>query len=163
VNKESLERYLNKSYQILESRLEEEQKSCDSDQPPKSGAANKKYVSTSDPDASVTRRGKGKSTLKYQIHRGVDPKNEVITATEVTPGEVHESHRLQSLIDTHENNTGTSVDTAVADSKYGTIENYLACKDQGIKAHFKSLEETQKDTGTKKGIFSKERKVYLQR
>jgi transposase len=160
VNKESLERYLNKSYQILESRLEEEQKSCDSDQPPKSGAANKKYVSTSDPDASVTRRGKGKSTLKYQIHRGVDPKNEVITATEVTPGEVHESHRLQSLIDTHENNTGTSVDTAVADSKYGTIENYLACKDRGIKAHFKSLEETQKDTGTKKGIFPKEKFIY---
>ena len=160
VNKESLERYLNKSYQILESRLEQEPKSCDSDQPPKSGAANSKYISTTDPDASVTRRGKAKSTLKYQIHRGVDPKNEVITATEVTPGEVHESHRLQSLIDTHENNTGTSVATAVADSKYGTIENYLACKDRGIKAHFKSLEETQKDTGTKKGIFPKEEFTY---
>jgi transposase len=160
VNKESLERYLNKSYQILESRLEQEQQFCGSHQPPKSGAANKKYISTTDPDASVTRRGKGKSTLKYQIHRGVDPKNEVITATEVTPGEVHESHRLQSLIDTHENNTGTNVETAVADSKYGTIENYLACKDQGIKAHFKSLEETQKDTGTKKGIFAKEAFTY---
>ncbi len=160
VNKESLERYLNKSYQILESRLEQEQKCCDSDQPPKSGAANKKYISTTDPDASVTRRGKGKSTLKYQIHRGVDPKHEVITATEVTAGEVHEAHRLQALIDTHENNTGTSVETAVADSKYGTIENYLACKDRGIKAHFKSLEQTQKDTGTKKGIFAKEAFTY---
>ena len=160
VNKESLERYLNKSYQILESRLEQEQKCCDSDQPPKSGAANKKYISTTDPDASVTRRGKGKSTLKYQIHRGVDPKHEVITATEVTAGEVHEAHRLESLIDTHENNTETSVETAVADSKYGTIENYLACKDRGIKAHFKSLEQTQKDTGTKKGIFAKEAFTY---
>ncbi len=160
VNKESLERYLNKSYQILESRLEQEQKCCDSDQPPKSGAANKKYISTTDPDASVTRRGKGKSTLKYQIHRGVDPKHEVITATEVTAGEVHEAHRLESLIDTHENNTETSVGTAVADSKYGIIENYLACKDRGIKAHFKSLEQTQKDTGTKKGIFAKEAFTY---
>ncbi|CAB1063973.1 hypothetical protein D1BOALGB6SA_8762, partial [Olavius sp. associated proteobacterium Delta 1] len=36
--------------------------------------------------ASVTRRGKGKSTLKYQVHRSVDQKCEVITATEVTPG-----------------------------------------------------------------------------
>ena len=66
VNKESLKRYLNTSYQILESRLEEEQKSSDSDQQSKSGAANRKYISTTDPDASVTRRGKGKSKLKYQ-------------------------------------------------------------------------------------------------
>jgi transposase len=160
VNKESLERYLNKSYQILESRLEEEQKSSDSDQPPKSGAANSKYISTTDPDASVTRRGKGKSTLKYQIHRGVDPKNEVITATEVTPGEVHEAHRLESLIDTHEKNTEITVETVVADSKYGSIGNYLACQDRDIKAHFSSLEQTQKGTGTKKGIFPKEAFTY---
>jgi transposase len=160
VNKESLQRYLNQSYQILESRLEEEQKVCDSDQHPKSGAANRKYISTTDPDASVTRRGKGKSTLKYQIHRGVDPKNEVITATEVTPGEVHESHRLESLIDTHEKNTEATVETVVADSKYGSIDNYLACQDRDIKAHFSSLEQTQKGTGTKKGIFAKEAFSY---
>ena len=160
VNKQSLKRYLNKSYQILESRLEQEQQSGSSHEPSQSGDANSKYISTTDPDASVTRRGKGKSTLKYQVHRGVDPKSEVITATEVTPGEVHESHCLQSLIDTHENNTETTVETAVADSKYGTIENYLTCQDRGIKAHFNSLEQSQKDTGTKKGIFPKEAFSY---
>ena len=160
VNKESLKRYLNKSYQILESRLEEEQRSSGSDYALKSGTANKKYISTTDPDASVTRRGSGKSTLKYQTHRGVDQKCEVITATEVTPGEVHESHRLESLINNHENNTETTVETAVADSKYGSIENYLACRDRGIKAHFSSLEQTQKGTGTKKGIFPKEAFTY---
>jgi hypothetical protein len=160
VNKESLKRYLNKSYQILESRLEQEQQSCGSDEHSKSGAANRKYISTTDPDASVTRRGKGKSKLKYQVHRGVDPKCEVITATEVTPGEVHESHCLESLIDTHENNTEATVETAVADSKYGTIENYLTCQNQGIKAHFSSLEQTQKGTGTKKDIFPKEAFSY---
>ncbi len=156
VNKESLKRYLNKSYQILESRLEQEQQSCGSDYALKSGMANKKYISTTDPDASVTRRGSGKSTLKYQTHRGVDPKCEVVTATEVTPGEVHESHRLESLINNHENNTEATVKTVVADSKYGSIENYLACRDRGIKAHFNSLEQSQKGTGTKKGIFPKE-------
>jgi hypothetical protein len=36
VNKESLKRYLNKSYQVLEARLEEEQRSSDSDDEPKS-------------------------------------------------------------------------------------------------------------------------------
>jgi transposase len=160
VNQESLKRYLNKSYQILESRLEQEQQSCSSDEHCKSGAANSKYISTTDPDASVTRRGKGKSKLKYQVHRGVDPKCEVITATEVTPGEVHESHCLETLIDTHEKNTETTVETAVADSKYGTIENYLNCQDRGIKAHFSSLEQTQKGTGTKKDIFPKEAFSY---
>jgi transposase/uncharacterized protein (UPF0179 family) len=156
VNKESLKRYLNKSYQILESRLEDEQGSSGSDDVSKSGTANKKYISTTDPDASVIRRGKGKSSLQYQIHRGVDKKCEVITATEVTPAEVHEAHRMQSLIDSHQQNTARKVETAVADSKYGTIENYLTCKDQGIKAHINCLEQTQKGTGTKKGIFPKE-------
>jgi uncharacterized protein (UPF0179 family) len=160
VNKESLKCYLNKSYKILESRLEQEQQCSGSDEKAKSGAANQKYISTTDPDASVTRCGKGKSKLKYQVHRSVDQKREVVTATEVTPGEVHESHRLDSLIDTHEKNTGTTVETVVADSKYGSIENYLACRDRGIKAHFKSLEETQKGTGTKKGIFPKESFTY---
>ena len=160
VDQESLKRYLNKSYQILQSRLEHQQQCSGSDEQLKSGKANQKYISTTDPDASVTRRGKGKSKLKYQVHRSVDPKREVITATEVTPGEVHESHRLESLIDTHEKNTETNVETAVADSKYGSIENYLACRDRGIKAHFTSLEETQKGTGTKKGIFPKEDFIY---
>jgi len=84
VNKESLKRYLNKSYQILESRIEQEQQCSGSDEQAKSGKANEKYISTTDPDASVTCRGKGKSTLKYQIHRAVDPVREVVTATEVT-------------------------------------------------------------------------------
>ncbi|NIU56077.1 MAG: hypothetical protein GWN67_06715, partial [Phycisphaerae bacterium] len=86
VNKESLTRYLNKSYQTLESRLDHEQDDSNDDDDPKPGAANKKHISTTDPDASVTRMGKGKSKLKYQVHRAVDDKNEIITATEVTPG-----------------------------------------------------------------------------
>jgi fructose-specific phosphotransferase system component IIB len=98
VNKESLKRYLNKSYQILESRLEQKQQFSSSDEQAKSGRAIDRYISNTDPDASVTRRGKGKSTLKYQTHRAVDQEREVVTATEVTPGEVHESHCLESLI-----------------------------------------------------------------
>jgi hypothetical protein len=158
--RQSLTRYLNKSYQILESRLEQEQKSCGSDNELKSGTANRKYISTTDPDASVTRRGKGKSKLQYQIHRDVEKKCEVITATEATAGEVHEAHRMQSLIDSHQNNTEATVETAVADSKYGTIQNYLACQDRGVKAHFNSLQQSQKGTGSKKGIFPKEAFSY---
>jgi hypothetical protein len=132
----------------------------DSDEQANSGTANQKCMSTTDPDASVTRRGKRKSKLKYQVHRSVGQKRKIVTATEVTPCEVHESHRLESLINTHGINTETTVETAVADSKYGSTENYLACRDRGIKAHFKSLEETQKGTGTKKGAFPKKAFTY---
>jgi transposase/uncharacterized protein (UPF0179 family) len=163
IKKHGLKRYLNKSYQILESRLEKE-KSTDSkdddNHAPKSGAANKKYISTTDPDASVTRRGKGRSKLEYQVHRGVDSKCEIITATEVTPGEVHEAHRMQSLIDSHEKNTGATVEVAIGDSKYGTLDNYLSCHDRGIKAHMRSLEQTQKGSGRQKDIFPRELFIY---
>ena len=103
---------------------------------------------------------KGRSKLEYQIHRGVDAKCEVITTTEVTPGEVHEAHRMQALIDSHEKNTATKVEAAIADSKYGTLDNYVACSDRGIKAHVPSLEQTQKGSGRQKDIFSKGVFIY---
>lgn len=160
VNKESLERYLNSSYLILESRLDKERQSDENDDIQKSGTANKKYISTTDPDASVSRRGKGASKLEYQIHRGVDPKHEIITATEVTPGEVNEAHRMMPLIDKHQANTGKTINTVVADSKYGTIDNYLSCYERGINPHFNSLEHTQQGAGKYENIFPKEEFIY---
>ncbi len=157
VNKTSLKRYLNKSYLKLESRLEK-QKYFDSDFS-KNGIENKKYISTTDPDASITRRD-GRSKLKHHIHRGVDDKNEVITATDVTPGSVNEAHRLTFLLDEHKRTTGRTAKTVVADSKYGTINNFLECHDRGINGHIPSLEKTGKGSGRQKGIFSKELFLY---
>ena len=161
VKTDSLDRYLNKSYQILESRLEKDASAKDDNHHvDKSGAANQKHLSTTDPDASVSRRGKGQSKLEYQVHRGVDGKCEIITATEVTPAEVNEAHCLQSLIDSHQKNTGATVEVAVADSKYGILDNYVACCDRGIKAHIPCLEQTQKGTGRQKDIFPRELFIY---
>jgi transposase len=56
VNQESLKRYLNKSYREMEARLEQQ-----IDSEPKQGKANRKYISTTDPDASVVRMGPGRS------------------------------------------------------------------------------------------------------
>jgi hypothetical protein len=160
VNKESLRRYLNKSYQTLESRLDVEQHDNNDDDDPRPGAANKKHLSTTDPDASVTRMGGGKSKLKYQVHRGVDSKCEIITATDVTPGSVNEAHRLKLLLRRHHHNTGRKAQICVGDSKYGTIKNYLACFDLGISSHFESFEKAHRGTGRQKGIFPKEAFVY---
>ena len=78
------------------------------------------------------------------MHRAVDGKSEVITATEVTAGEVNEAQRLSFLLDQHEETTDEKVETVVADSKYGTVENYLSCHDRQINAHIPDLKETQK-------------------
>jgi hypothetical protein len=68
--------------------------------------------------------------------------------------------RMDSLIDKHHENTGKRVSTVVADSKYGTINNYLSCFDRGLHSHFQSLESTGRGTGRQKGIFSKEDFVF---
>jgi transposase len=153
VNQQALGRYLNARYRELEAQLEQ-------DDDTKSGKANRKHVSTTDPDASVVRQGGGRSKLRYKIHRAVDEKAEVITATEVTPGEVNEAHRLSSLIESHEANTGRSVETAVADSKYGTIDNFLACCDRHIAPHFEALDKSHRGKGRRKDIFEPQEFVY---
>lgn len=155
VNQHSLKRYLNKSYREFESRLEQP-----NDYESKKGKANRKYISTTDPDASVVRMGPGRSKLKYKVHRAVDEKCEVITATDVSPGEKNEAHLLPSLIDQHQANTGKTVKTAVADSKYGTIDNYLACCDRNIAPHFESFDKSHQGSGKRKGIFAPSDFVY---
>ena len=153
VNTQSLKKYLKKSYRHLEARLDDinEQKAT---------PANEKHISTTDPDASVVRQGKGRSKLRYKTHRAVDEKNEIITATKVTPGSVDDGKVLEEMIDRHEQNTQKKTDTLVADTKYGTVDNYLNCHDKGIKAHIPSIEESHRDSGRRKGIFSKEDFIY---
>jgi transposase len=148
----SLERYLHKGYEELENRLEEAVKD--------NHKVNSRYVSATDPDASIVRHGGTKSKLRYKTHRAVDSLCEVITAVEVTGGSVDDGHKMFSLIETHEANTETKVGTVVADSKYGTKENFLGCKDKGINAHMPVLKDSIANTGSRKGIFSEEQFIY---
>jgi transposase len=153
VDTHNLKRYLNKSYRRLEARLDEVVTE-------KTTPANSRYISTTDPDASVTRHSSGKSKLRYKTHRAVDPQHEVITATTITPGSIDDGEMLTEMIDTHKRNTQKEVDTVVADSKYGTIDKFLLCRDRGIKAHIPSLEKTHRGSGRQKGIFPKEAFPY---
>jgi transposase len=153
VDTQKLGRYLNESYIRLESRLDEILSS-------KKTPADSRYISTTDPDASVTRHSGGKSKLRYKTHRAVDPKHEIITATKVSPGSVDDGHLLEEMVLTHEVNTQGKAEVVVADSKYGTRENLLLCHDLGIKAHIPSLKETHKGSGRQKGIFPEEAFSY---
>ena len=153
VDNHSLKRYLKKGYRQLERKLDELTTE-------KTTPANSRYISSTDPDASVSRYSSGTAKLRYKTHRAVDPLNEVITATAITQGSTDDGEMLQEMIETHKENTQTEVDTVVADSRYGTIDNFLLCHDLGVKAHIPSLEETQRGSGSKKGIFAQDAFSY---
>lgn len=152
VDTHSLRRYLNRSYRRLEERL-------DGFGERKSTPANSRYISTTDPDASVTRHA-GKSKLRYKTHRTIDPKHEVTTATRITAGSRDEGDLLKEMIETHQQNTQKAIDTVVADSKYGKIDNFLICHDLGKEAHIPPLEEAHRGSGRQRGIFPREAFVY---
>ncbi len=148
INTKSLNRYLKKGYGEFEKRLDE--KDDQGEKHPYSNA-NKRHVSTTDPDASIVSKG-GKPKLYYKTHRALDP-SEVITAVEVTTGSINEAYRMLPLIDRHEATTSTAVSTVVADSKYGTIDNFLALHKRKIKGHIPLLKKTHEHKGRKAGIF----------
>jgi transposase len=124
------------------------------------GQAVPKHVSTTDPDASVVRKGKGKAKVRYAEHRAVDSKHGVITATETAPGAVNEAHKLTELLDGHHKSTRRRAEVVVADSKYGTAANYLALRDREVKAHIPDLSTSQKGSGRRAAIFDLSEFIY---
>jgi len=158
VDTQGLKRYLSPAYRELEARLAEpaEQERTDDDPPQPSNrqnVVNQRFTSTTDPDASVVRKGKGNPALYYQTHRGIDGAYGVITATVVGPGDENEAHRLTDLLWAHRHNSGHSAEVVVADSKYGTTANFLECYDRGIIAHIPVLKQTQDKQERRREIF----------
>ena len=85
VDRQSLKRYFNTKYLELEARLDD--------------VKEKRYVSTTDPEASVVRKGRGRALACYAERRAVDSRAGVITATMTTSGAVNEAHMLADLLD----------------------------------------------------------------
>jgi transposase len=156
IDTKSLKHQLHKNYKKLEVRLEDRQESEDTSR--RYQKKNNRYISSTDPDAAIVNRGKPK--LSYQVHRTVDARSEVITATEATSGDVNEAHRMFPLLDQHEATTGIDVSTVVADSKYGTIDNFLGCHDRELQAHIPDLAAVTRRRAVKRNIFSEERFQY---
>lgn len=138
----SLKSRLNRHYHELEARLAELPEDYKGN-----GKLNRTRLSTTDPDASMVSKGKVRSQLSFKVHRAVDEKTEIITATAVTSGAVNEGHLLPDLIDQHTENTQSKVEVVVGDSQYGTINNYLECHDRGIEAHIPPLKDGQNRNG----------------
>jgi hypothetical protein len=73
---------------------------------------------------------------------------------------VDDGHVLEEMMEAHEKNTQQKLEKVVADSKYGTIDNFLLCHDREVKAHIPSIEKSHRGTGRRKGIFPKEAFTY---
>jgi hypothetical protein len=124
---------------------------------------NDALICTTDPDAAIARHApncKSGSRPRYMSHRAVDDQTGVITAVASTPGDANEGALLMGLIEQHEHNTELPVETAVADSKYGTVENYLECQARDITSHMADLNAKQAGSGRRSGIFPDSDFVY---
>lgn len=138
---------LKRAYQVTESKLE------DTTTPKSYEAVNERMLSTTDPDAELVRMGGGESRPRYHHHRAVDNAHGVITAMETTAGSIAENKRLMGLVEQHEENIGKKVQTVVADSKYGTVENFVKCQQEGIQTHLGDVLAKQTNNPRREGIF----------
>ncbi len=129
---------LKSAYQAQESKLTE------STTPSGYVAVNDRAVSTTDPDAALARKGSEAARPRYHHHRVVDDARGVITAVETTPGSIAENSKLLHLIDQHPANTQIAVHTVVADHKYGTVDNFIACQQRGLETHMGDAQAKQK-------------------
>lgn len=129
---------LKRAYQATESKLEDTTTAGSYE------AVNDRVMSRTDPDAAMVRRGAGDSSRpRYHHHRAIDDHKGVITAVETTTGSIAENRKLIGLIEQHEANTGNKVEVAVADHKYGTQENYVACAERGTASHMGDASQGQ--------------------
>ena len=116
-------------------------------------AVNDVAISTTDPDAGLVRKGGQGSHPAYHHHRAVDDVHGVITAMETTSGSIAENKKLTALMEQHRQNTHCELKTVVADHKYGTAENFVACHQQEVVTH---LGDAKAKRGQVEGIFSPE-------
>ena len=159
VDTHSLKSHLNEQYRELEKRLTDHD-SAPPASAPSDRTVNTRYVSTTDPDATIVRHLRDVSKLRYKTHRAVDGLHEIITAVEVTTGAVNEGYKMASLIEAHGTNARTAAEVVVADSQYGTKENFLICHDKGVRAHMPVVQHLNRDSSSRKGIFPEDRFTY---
>jgi len=144
---------LKRAYRATESKLEE------TSTPESYQAVNDRMMSQSDPDAALVRQGSGDSRPRYKHHRVIDDQKGVITAVETTPGSMAENKKLLDLLNQHESNTRCQAQTVIADHKYGTNENFVACQERGMTTHMGDA-SSKVHTGHDDTIFGDEAFTY---
>ena len=143
---DSIQREVQQLYEVQEGKLEEV---------PSKDTGGRKWVSRTDPEAAVVRKGRGdRSRPRYKHHRGIDDQCGVITAVKTTSGDGQENQEMLDLVEQHEDHTASKVTTVVADSQYGTNENFAECYERGIRSHMGDLQGKNRNKSSRQGIFS---------
>ena len=108
-------------------------KACERQQRPKSNERADRIVSDVDPDARWSMRQRGKKAfVGYKEQIATDEKHQIITAAEVTPGNVDDTTQLDQLLDGHERNTGQRPEAAAGDSGYSSGANRAELNERQI-------------------------------
>lgn len=126
----------------------------------KKPGVNRGLLSTTDPDTAVVRKGVEAPRLRYKTHRAVDDAHGVITATRTTSGDVDEAEMLIPLVDDHEKRLPKPVTTVVADSQYGTLDNFAECGKRNIQAHMSDRGANHHDPNVSRGLFTRDMFIY---
>lgn len=145
---------LKQAYQAQEMKLE------DASTSPYYQAVNDTLMSQTDPDAAMVRKSDDAARPRYHHHRVVDDAQGVITAVETTPGSIAENKKLLELVQQHERNTHQTVQTVIADHKYGTAENYVAGQQAGWQTHMGDVLGKQNHAHLQSGIFPESAFTY---
>ena len=162
---------LMKSYEEFVSRLDEKanvlksDKNKDDDSDKKKGGkysiVNKEKKSTTDPDSSIVSNG-GKPKLYYKVHRGIDEMYEIITSCHTTTGIINEAHVLRDHLRDFGEIFGRDPHIVVADSKYGTKDNFKDLVKRNIRPHLNDLASSQKAGSSEKNKFCRDDFEYHQ-
>jgi transposase len=113
-------------------------------------------VSTTDPDATPTPCGDGRTRLGYQDHYVVDGgRARIILAALVAPAEVQENQPALDLLWRTRFRWKLHPQQVTGDTKYGTIQNIAAIEHQRIRAYFPLSE-----VGQRAGRFGEQDFIY---
>jgi len=75
-------------------------------------------------------------------------------------GDVEENTPLMDLIDQHEKHTCQEVETVVADTQYGTADNFRKCHERGIRSHMADMIDVQEQRAVSREIFGRDAFPY---
>ncbi len=94
-----------------------------------------KTVSTTDPDAGMLQRPGKPEGMHYLDHQSVDAAHGIVVDVAVTPGNANDSEPYLGRIEYMREHLGLDIQTAGADSAYGTSMIYRAMDDMGIRLY----------------------------
>src|SRR3984893_18706208 len=109
---------------------------------------------------TLTRQQGLRARPRYKNHRVVDDAQGIVTALKTTTGIVNEARELMDLIDQHQANAGVAAKTIIADCKYGTVENYIACQNRKLRTHMADLLASSAGSGRRDEIYPESQFLY---